>query len=870
MQTTPQQSVIDSPDELQPFTLIFERICRELPDSLAILSSSGNLSYDQLNRSANRIAHKLTEQDVVTGDCIGVCLDRSAEAIAAMLGILKSGAAFVPLDPDYPSERLHFMLEDAGIKTFITQQNYLQQFDGLNSHALLIESDFPDSLPDSNLDLPIHPSDLAYIMYTSGSTGNPKGVQIEHASLTCYCLADIHAYQVRRDDCTIQFSTLNFDISIEEIFPPLMIGSRIAIRPQTRSSSSNELSDLIQKFDVTAVHIATAYWHEWIDLMLVSGDKVPDSIRLMVVTGEKVSVSHYHKWLSLISHDTLWANAYGPTEATVSATVFIPPKDWAGDAMPIGTALKGYTTLILDEHLKPVSQGVTGELHIGGPALSRGYLNRPDLTENVFIDWRHSESPQRLYKTGDLARFLPNGDIDFAGRIDHQIKIGSYRVEPGEIEENINMHVSVLESLVIGDETGGKKRIVAYVATGTATPEIVELNDFLEQRLPIYMIPSAYVLLERFPKTINGKIDRKALPAPDYSLASNSSGKIAPRTETEKKIADIWSELIGHTRIGIEDNFFAAGGQSILAMRFIILIKETFSIDLPVMAVVSSDLRQIALLINPDDKADDDTIRKDRIKPLFFGTPESSLYGVLHSPETVTEKLPIVICQPTGHEYMRTHRSLRILATELARRGYPVLRFDYFGCGDSDGILSHATIERWHDDIREAARFAMETCSKPGIHLLGVRLGGSLAIGADIQTSKKTILWDPVTDGEEHLTTLRKLNHFALSDLDRFRWMQPNENNAEILGYEYSPDLLEEISLLSKNTVNNQLNHSTKVVLSGTNNTPKDLERWFDSETSYKSALIRVEDTQHWENPVYLNDILLAYPVINAIVAEFE
>ncbi|MDO6461124.1 amino acid adenylation domain-containing protein [Granulosicoccaceae sp. 1_MG-2023] len=562
-------------DPYRPFPREFEAVCTRAANAIALRSEQENLSYGELNARADAIAGALIAAGLKHGDCVGVCLDRSVTAIAAMLGILKAGGAFVPLDPDFPPERLRFMAWDAAIGLLLTGEAYRDRFSGLEV-SILIAEELSGSAPSPALP-ELSGDDTAYIMYTSGSTGNPKGVQISHRALMTYCRADIEAYQVTDADCTLQFSTLNFDISIEEIFPPLLAGGSVAIRPQQRSDARNELSTLIARFGVTAVHIATAYWHEWVDLMAATGERVPDSIRLMVVTGEKVSVAHYRKWLSLTDHEVLWANAYGPTEATVSATVFVPPPGWDGEAMPIGKALPGYTTRILDAQMQEVAPGETGELWIGGPALSAGYLNRPDLNVNAFIT--HSAAngqTRRLYKTGDLARYLPDGNIDYAGRIDHQIKIGSFRVEPGEIEEAINAHPQVREALVIGEEEAGKKRIVAYVAQDTDSLSITQLHDWLGQHLPPYMLPSVYVPLERFEKTINGKIDRRALPPSSQGELPASAGYSAPVSATEQALAAIWQTAFGVGRIGIHDDFFALGGNSLMVTQVLARTYETF------------------------------------------------------------------------------------------------------------------------------------------------------------------------------------------------------------------------------------------------------------------------------------------------------
>jgi len=428
--------------------------CQRHGESTALIHDEHTWSYTDLDRASDQMAAELQHQGIGRGAIVALFCERSVYAVASMIAVMKTGAAFTPVDMAYPDERIRFLLDDAAVTGIVADQAQSERIDGLNlpgqMTTLWIE-EIAEKIQHRNPDLtPAKtpkaqaPDDVAYVMYTSGSTGKPKGVVISHAALACYCAADIHAYELQPADRTLQFSTLSFDISIEEIFPPLCIGSTVVLRPSGRRDAQIELSDIIETHQISAVHLATGYWHEWVDLMKSVGANVPSSLRLMVVTGEKVSPEHYYRWRSLETKPVLWANAYGPTEATVSATVFIPAAQWQGKALPIGKPLLGYSAYILDEQLRSVKKGETGDLYIGGGALSLGYLNRPELNEAVFLpDPFVEQTGARMYKTGDLARWLDDGNIDYAGRVDHQIKVGSYRVEPGEIENTINSHPDV-------------------------------------------------------------------------------------------------------------------------------------------------------------------------------------------------------------------------------------------------------------------------------------------------------------------------------------------------------------------------------------------------------------------------------------------
>ena len=679
-QTETQSTVGKDParEDLVDFPRLFQRQVDETPSAMAVQLEDQSLTYAELNGQANRIAHYLLDQGVNAERCVGLCLDRSPDAIAAMLGIFKAGCAFVPLDPESPPERLAYMVDDAAIDHLFCDARYRQLLDNHDRDSLML-IDLHDDVFDAQFAAanPCHSistDQLAYIMYTSGSTGRPKGVQIEHEALAAYCFADIDIYQLQPTDRTLQFSTLNFDIAIEEIFPPLLTGGCVVIRPRQRAAKQNELSAIVEQYDVTAIHLATAYWHEWVDLMRAAGDRVPHGIRLMVVTGEKVSAQHFRRWRSLCDHTVLWCNAYGPTEATVSATVFVPADDWDGDNMPIGKPLQRYEALIVDAEGHPVSAGETGELLIGGPAVARGYLNRPEFTAHSFVTLSiDGAAPKRYYRSGDLARWLPDGEIEFGGRSDHQIKLGSYRIEPGEIEAASHRHPQVLESLVSYDQIQDKKYLVAYVARGDHKLTANEVASHLRACLPTYMVPTRFVFCHSFPKTLNGKIDRKALPSPDTAQIARDGEYQAAETKLEQRLARIWSDVLNVAKIGRHDDFFALGGSSLLVTRVITQIQSQMGIEIPVRdffanPTIASAARQIQEITAPGSTLKDASVpcrllrsNLPDVDPFFFENDGEQLFAVHYRPlpkfsgdaGPPESKLPpaVLICPPYGHEY---------------------------------------------------------------------------------------------------------------------------------------------------------------------------------------------------------------------------
>jgi amino acid adenylation domain-containing protein len=822
-ESPPNQQCILARECLIGFPELFAAAVKKFSDRTAVEFEGKVYTYVEIDRYANQIANLILGTEPQHEQRIGICLDRSHDAIAAMIGIFKSGCAFVPLDPEFPRDRLEMIANDAGIKHIICDANYRELFD----HGEFQLIDLNEACADQSTTDPqvsIDPDQLAYIMYTSGSTGVPKGVQIEHAALATYCWADIERYIVTAEDRTLQFSTLNFDIAIEEIFPPLLVGGSVIVRPRERAKGHNELSELVEANNITAIHLATAYWHEWVDLMVASQAKVPSSIRLMIVTGEKVSAEHYRRWNEICDHDVHWCNAYGPTEATVTATVFIPDRDWSGSSMPIGIPLKRYTAKIVDLDKRPVGKDETGELLIGGPALARGYLNRPEQNEKAFIEMTDclegdtDKTATRFYRTGDLARWLPNGNIEFAGRIDHQIKLGSYRIEPGEIEAVINQHPQVLESLITFDEVKSKKYLIAYIAQGENKIELTEMVSFIQDKLPPYMVPARFVLVESFPKTINGKIDRKGLPSPAESQIARSGELKAATTELEQELCEIWADVLNIPEIGIDDDFFALGGSSLLVARVVGKLCGKYDIEIPVRdffanPTIASIGRQIQMLITGTAvPVDNDSSWRHRkklpiINPHYFQVDENKLFGVHYPPVDKDSNRAVLICPAVGHEYARGHRNLQQLAIMLAQQGCHVLRFDYSGTGNSTGNCEQADPQQWNADVDGAANQLRNLSGLKSITVIGLRLGATIASHAELADIENLISWDPVMSADEHQKQLDQFHDVTLQNYSKFSVVRQRSEIDQAYGYcmtETKRNWFAEFSFNTNSTVSRQ------------------------------------------------------------------
>ncbi|MBE9115230.1 amino acid adenylation domain-containing protein [Lusitaniella coriacea LEGE 07157] len=589
---------------------LFEAQVEKTPDAIAVQWENQSLTYQELNEKANQLARYLQGLGVEPEVLVGICVERSLDLLVGILGILKAGGAYVPLDPAYPQTRLDYMVADAKIGILVAQDKFVSLFSDRVSHTICLDSDWETIATEGtgNIESAVEPDNLAYVIYTSGSTGNPKGVAIAHRSLVHFTRAAIAEYEITSRDRILQFSSLNFDASVEEIYPCLVTGATLVLRTEEMLRSIPAFLQHCREWEITFFSLPTAYWHQLVHELPTVHSQLPQTLRLVAIGGERAIPEQARMWQKWVGDYPQLVNAYGPTETTVVATAYkITASTEIKQEVPIGRAIANVQTYILDANLQPVPVGIPGELHIGGMGLARGYLNRPELTAERFIEWtvqgialeRRGEeelkriSPRkktlRLYKTGDRARYLPDGNIEFLGRIDRQVKIRGFRVELGEIEAILCEYSSVQEAVVIAaEEASGTQRLVGYIVSEERQePEISELRDFVREKLPDYMIPAAFVLLDSLPLTPSGKIDRRALPEPDLDEAF-SAQFIAPRNEIETEIAGIWANVLGRDRVGVCDNFFELGGHSLVAIQVIARIQDAFLIDLPLRTLFES------------------------------------------------------------------------------------------------------------------------------------------------------------------------------------------------------------------------------------------------------------------------------------------
>jgi len=566
---------------------LFEEQVERSPDAIAVVFEDKQLTYRELNKRANKIAHYLQTLGVEPEVLVGICVERSLEMVVGLLGIFKAGGAYVPFDPAYPKDRLSQMLLDSQVSVVLTVEKLIAQLPQHTARVVCLDTDWDviEQMSEENLLSNVQAQNLAYVIYSSGSTGKPKGITIEHRSALNLATGLHQAIYARYQDSQLRVSvngSLSFDTSVKQIIQ-LLYGHTLEIVPEAVRFDGNALLSFLQKHKIDVFDCTPSQLGVVIAAGLLASKSGPKAV---LVGGEKIDES---TWLALRQAENIdFYNVYGPTECTVDATVC--SVKMAGSKPTIGRPITNTQIYILDRHLQPVPVGVAGELYISGDGLARGYLNRPDLTSEKFIPNPFNNKPgSRLYKTGDQARYLSEGNIEFLGRIDHQVKIRGFRIELGEIEGQLNRHPGVRENAVLlREDAPGDKRLVAYiVAASEPTIAASELRAFLKEKLPEYMLPSAFVLLEALPLTPNGKVDRKALRAPDIeNLPLNAA--FAPRTPEEQLLAEIWSQVLGVKQVGIRDNFFELGGHSLLATQLIAKVREAFQVELPLRSLFQS------------------------------------------------------------------------------------------------------------------------------------------------------------------------------------------------------------------------------------------------------------------------------------------
>jgi aspartate racemase len=593
-----RKTVVD--DSQLPITSLFDLQVKSNPEKAAIEYKAEKKTYRQLDQMAGNVAKTLLNSGFTAGSIAGIMIERSPQLIAGMLGILRAGGAYLPLDATFPQSRLDQIFSDSQLKFVLTSNANLPIVSGKVYYIIEIENAIDSAFTENEFpEVLINPEQASYIIYTSGSTGKPKGVEISHWALVSFTQSAIQRYNITPADRILQFATFTFDTAVEEIFTALSSGATLVLRTNEMASSVNEFLRSAQAMKITVLDLPTAFWQQLVTTMTSEGSKLLESVRLVIIGGEAVQMQAVKLWKGYFGAYPKLINTYGPTETTVVATSCYLDEANDQNSFPIGKPLGNTTTFVANNDLNPVLPGVPGQLIIGGPQLATRYVGDEALTNSRFIPDVFSKNPNgRLYLTGDLVSSNPDGTLVYMGRMDKQIKIRGFRVEPEEIDRLLSASGMVNESLTILCEQTEAKRLVSYIIPKATHPNLnLFLHDYLAKRLPDYMVPSAFVRLSAFPLNRNMKIDVAALPPPDFDFADDEPQQ--ELTATQIQLRNIFNKVLNTGKSSLNANFFYLGGDSLLALALLSAIKTVFDQDISIAALYENPtLAQLAVLID--------------------------------------------------------------------------------------------------------------------------------------------------------------------------------------------------------------------------------------------------------------------------------
>ncbi|MCP5150475.1 MAG: amino acid adenylation domain-containing protein [Chromatiales bacterium] len=810
---------------------LFHAQVARAPDAVAVGAADGETTYARLADRARVLAARLRALGAGPGERVAVCLDRTLDLPATLLAVMASGAAYVPLDPAFPTERIRYMLEHSGARVVVTQGRLGLEWPG---HEVLdLDADAPAGGERAPENVALGPGDGAYVIYTSGSTGRPKGVCISHGALA-NLLWSMHAsLGVTHGDVLAAVTTLSFDIAGLELFLPLVAGARLEIVSREEAADGVALASRLERCSATVMQATPATWR----LLLDSGWR--GRHELVALCGGEAMPAALATALRGCTR-AVW-NLYGPTETTIWSTAERLDDASVGATVSIGRPIGNTRVYVLDDGQVPVPVGVRGEIWIAGDGVADGYWSQPELTIERFLPDPFAADPgARMYRTGDVGRWRRDGRLEHLGRADQQIKLRGHRIEPAEIEAVLATVTGSPEvSVLCREDRPGDQRLVAYLVGGTSLPDDEALRAHAREHLPVYMVPSSFVRLDAFPRTPNGKLDRARLPAPAASVAPRAQALVEPATPTERLLAEIWAGVLGLPRVSVVENFFDLGGHSLLVVDVIAQMRERTGVQLPPREFMMQSLRQIAAAYDRareggeraaavDESAAEATHEQpsrpaesaapaqrpvpgpamvvaagERIEPLFFGPDDARLYGCLHRPaDDAPPPMVAVVCQPAGREYVRCHRSLRQLCTVLARAGIASLRFDYFGAGDSAGESDEARLARWVDDAAQAVRLARSRTGAPRVALVGVRLGAAVALRCALERESvdRLVLWAPTVHGASFMHDMREQRAaFERRVEGRFGPLPPEleaDGELDFMGFRFGRAFVDEIEAL--------------------------------------------------------------------------
>lgn len=597
---------------------LFELKAEEYAEHTAVIFNGETFRYREIDQRANRFANHLLKRGVRLGEFVGIAAERSIEAVVAILGILKAGGTYVPISPACPTERLKHIVDDTSMRVLLSQSAIASRFEEHVQDVVCLDVDV--DADSSSPVLELSSDSAAYAIYTSGTTGQPKGVLVSHRALVNHATAISRHYELDEADRVLQFSSLSFDVAAEEIFPTILSGAAIVIVPESDLSSMNRFREFVCSNSVSIINLPTSYWRQWTAALVTAKKSFPDSVRLLIAGSERVLPEDYNSWRELAPTKVRWLNAYGLTETTITSLVYEPSdRDQELATVPIGKPIDNVSVFVLDSSMRPVPKGVQGQLYVGGDCVALGYLKMPDVTAERFVQNPFgSQGNDLIYETGDIVRMLDDGNLEYVGRNDDQVKLRGFRIELGEIETVLSSHPKLSEGAVIAvtNPHSGETELAAYLVPkndsaaqrassnirANSHVSISALQTFLGEHLPSYMVPSTFTELERLPLTANGKVDRRALPLPVYELAEARNGHKTSRTGTEAKLTEIWTELLGYEQIGVNENFFDLGGHSLLAIRMFTKIEASFRKSIPLATLFEAGtIENLASILDQDD-----------------------------------------------------------------------------------------------------------------------------------------------------------------------------------------------------------------------------------------------------------------------------
>lgn len=792
----------------------FEFWAQSTPQAIALKHRDSTLSYADLNAQANQLANYLRQQGVVRGQSVCVFVAPGFEICIALLAILKAGCNYVPLDPDYPRTRLDTVVTEVNPALILTTSALQERLPETDIPFLLLDqaADLLADLPITNPDIEVTAEDTAYIYFTSGTTGKPKGVMASHANLLSYVGSAREHYRLLPSDIMLSVARYTFSISMFELMLPLTSGGAVLLLDRCDILDPPKMLAALQS--VTFFHIGPSLLKSLVGYIRSTLDdfSVFSNVRHASSGGDMIPPELLEDLRTIFSKAEVYV-IYGCSEISCMGCTYRIPEQGTITKTYVGKPFKGVSLRLLDEHGNDTPAGEIGEISFGGNGVVKGYLNRHDLTAEKFVN----HNGIRFYATGDIGRFAEDGNLEMLGRRDFQIQLRGMRIELAEVEFTLRRAPQVKDAVVMAkDVASGEKVLVAYcVFQPGSEPDIHAVKGFMVNQLPDYMVPSRYVVLEALPLNHNMKVDRFALPHPD-EIRLTRSVENPPVTDTEKVLAAIWSKLLKIDDIQRTDNFFDLGGYSLLGMECVVAADAALKVKIDGMDLLRENLAVLAALLDKQRGVSAEFVALSqapyRMESFYFGESER-LYGNYRPANQPQQKPAILICPAFGSEWIRAHFVMRKVTQRLVDLGYPVMRFDFFGVGDSLGDQSQASMRDWEQDLHAASEELRRRAGTNEIIGIGVRWGGSLlrkygaACGIDRQ-----ILWDPIISGQYHLDKLRA-SHRLLRKYNRsifpVLYRPAQIEGEELLGFHYSAAV---IAALPTFSIVDQLSTSTHIV----------------------------------------------------------